>query len=105
MQLPSIEYLHNKSKLLFQSLEIKGRLETLIYKTAESFGTLRFVLKQVISAAREVSIILCAPELAWLVALPKRAERRRNTNQVNCRELNMSKTTIEQISEILGSVI
>ena len=26
--MPSIEYLHNKSKLLFQSLEIKGRLET-----------------------------------------------------------------------------
>ena len=80
MQLPSIGYLHNKSKLLFQSLKIKGRLETF---TKQQNHLELPVLKQVISLASEVSIILCAPELAWLVALPKRAERRRNTNQVN----------------------
>ena len=72
----------NKSKLLFQSLaEIKGRLKTWLYKVANSFKPLPFVLNHVANVANiELMITLCAPELAWLVALP---ERGINTNQVN----------------------
>ena len=77
---PQCDFFQNKSKLLFQSLEIKGRLKTWLFKAAKSFGPLPFVLKLVANVANiELMITLCAPELAWLVALP---ERGINTNQV-----------------------